>query len=77
MRKRRERRAGGDDVGDNFQRAEEVDSAFERAIAAGAKPLRSPSGTDYGGYRGYFADPDVTPGRSSMRRASNSPKTAD
>ena len=42
----------------NCRTAEEVDSAFERAIAAGAKPLRSPSGTDYGGYRGYFADPD-------------------
>jgi uncharacterized protein len=36
----------------------EVDSAFGRAIAAGARPLREPSKTDYGGYRGYFADPD-------------------
>ena len=29
-----------------------------RAVGAGAKPLRQPGKTDYGGYRGYFADPD-------------------
>ena len=42
----------------NCMTNEEVDSAFERAVAAGAKVLRTPSSTDYGGYRGYFADPD-------------------
>lgn len=42
----------------NCQSAGEVDAAFERALQAGAKELRSPSKTDYGGYRGYFADPD-------------------
>jgi predicted lactoylglutathione lyase len=36
----------------------DVDKAFEQAMAAGAKPLRKPDKTDYGGYRGYFADPD-------------------
>ena len=36
----------------------DVDAGFARAIAAGGKPLRQPSATDYGGYRGYFADPD-------------------
>jgi predicted lactoylglutathione lyase len=36
----------------------EVDAAFARALAAGAKPLRRPERTDYGGYRGYFTDPD-------------------
>ena len=42
----------------NCKTADEVDAAFARAIAAGAKILRSPGKTDYGGYRGYFADPD-------------------
>jgi len=36
----------------------EVDTAFAKAMAAGAKPLRQPEPTDYGGYRGYFTDPD-------------------
>jgi uncharacterized protein len=36
----------------------EVDAAFAKAMAAGAKSLRTPDKTDYGGYRGYFADPD-------------------
>jgi predicted lactoylglutathione lyase len=36
----------------------DVDAAFDKAIAAGAAVLRRPEKTDYGGYRGYFADPD-------------------
>jgi catechol 2,3-dioxygenase-like lactoylglutathione lyase family enzyme len=36
----------------------EVDAAFARAKAAGATLLRQPGNTDYGGYRGYFSDPD-------------------
>ncbi len=36
----------------------EVDAAFALAKAAGAKVLRQPEKTDYGGYRGYFCDPD-------------------
>jgi predicted lactoylglutathione lyase len=36
----------------------DVDVAFDKAIAAGAAVLRRPEKTDYGGYRGYFADPD-------------------
>jgi predicted lactoylglutathione lyase len=36
----------------------EVDAAYARALAAEAKPLRQPEKTDYGGYRGYFSDPD-------------------
>ena len=35
-----------------------VDAAFDKAIAAGAGVLRRPEKTEYGGYRGYFADPD-------------------
>jgi uncharacterized glyoxalase superfamily protein PhnB len=42
----------------NCKTPAEVDAAFERAMAAGAKPLRRPEKTSYGGYRGYFADPD-------------------
>ena len=42
----------------NCRTFEDVDTVFARAIAAGAKPLRNPGKTDYGGYRGYFADPD-------------------
>ncbi len=42
----------------NCQTPVEVDIAYVRAIKAGAKPLRHPDKTDYGGYRGYFADPD-------------------
>ena len=36
----------------------DVDAAFEKAIASGAAVLRRPEKTEYGGYRGYFADPD-------------------
>jgi hypothetical protein len=36
----------------------EVDTAYVRAVKAGARGLRHPEKTDYGGYRGYFADPD-------------------
>ncbi len=42
----------------NCETDDEVDRAFARAVAAGATILRQPSATDYGGYRGYFADPD-------------------
>jgi predicted lactoylglutathione lyase len=36
----------------------DVDAAFEKAVSAGAAMLRRPEKTDYGGYRGYFADLD-------------------
>ena len=36
----------------------DVDAAFAKAMAVGGKPLRQPERTDYGGYRGYFSDPD-------------------
>jgi predicted lactoylglutathione lyase len=42
----------------NCRTPDEVDDVFARAVGAGAKPLRQPGKTDYGGYRGYFADPD-------------------
>jgi uncharacterized glyoxalase superfamily protein PhnB len=42
----------------NRKTPDDVDAAFARAMAAGAKLLRKPESTSYGGYRGYFADPD-------------------
>ena len=42
----------------NCRTPAEVDVAYVRAVKAGAKALRHPEKTDYGGYRGYFADPD-------------------
>jgi uncharacterized protein len=42
----------------NRRTREEVDESFARAVKAGGRPLRAPEPTDYGGYRGYFADPD-------------------
>jgi uncharacterized protein len=36
----------------------EVDRAMERAVAAGARVLRKPETVFWGGYTGYFADPD-------------------
>jgi len=42
----------------NCATAADVDAAFAKAMAAGGKLLRNPEKTDYGGYRGYFSDPD-------------------
>ena len=42
----------------NCATVEEVDAAFAKAIAVGAGLLRKPDKTEYGGYRGYFSDPD-------------------
>ena len=36
----------------------EVDVVFENAMTVGAGLLRRPEKTEYGGYRGYFSDPD-------------------
>ncbi len=42
----------------NFASEAEVDAAFELAIAAGATVLKRPEKVFWGGYSGYFADPD-------------------
>ena len=42
----------------NCARPSEVDAVLAKAKAAGAKELRAAGRTDYGGYRGYFSDPD-------------------
>jgi len=36
----------------------EVDAAMAQALALGARELTPAHATDYGGYAGYFADPD-------------------
>jgi catechol 2,3-dioxygenase-like lactoylglutathione lyase family enzyme len=45
-------------IGHNVARREEVDEVIERARQAGAKIVKSPQDTFYGGYAGYFQDPD-------------------
>lgn len=42
----------------NARTRAEVDSLLAEAIAAGARPVRAAHDTDWGGYMGYFADPD-------------------
>lgn len=42
----------------NFATPEEVDAAFAAALAAGATALKAPEKVFWGGYSGYFADPD-------------------
>jgi predicted lactoylglutathione lyase len=42
----------------NCRDRDDVDRSFARALQAGGTALRHPEPTDYGGYRGYFADPD-------------------
>ena len=42
----------------NFATEAEVDAAFELALAAGASVVKRPEKVFWGGYSGYFADPD-------------------
>ena len=42
----------------NFTTKAEVDAAFDAAIAAGGKALKKPEKVFWGGYSGYWADPD-------------------
>jgi uncharacterized glyoxalase superfamily protein PhnB len=42
----------------NFSTQAEVDAAFGAALAAGATALKRPQKVFWGGYSGYFADPD-------------------
>jgi uncharacterized protein len=45
-------------VGHNVMHREEVDAVIEQARRAGAKIVKPPQDTFYGGYAAYFADPD-------------------
>ncbi|MBH1974079.1 MAG: VOC family protein [Rhodobacteraceae bacterium] len=42
----------------NFATEAEVDAAFALAIAAGGKSLKAPEKVFWGGYSGYWSDPD-------------------
>jgi catechol 2,3-dioxygenase-like lactoylglutathione lyase family enzyme len=42
----------------NCRSAAEVDEVLAFAVSAGASLLKRAEATDYGGYAGYFADPD-------------------
>lgn len=42
----------------NLESPEAVDAAFALALSAGAKKVKSPEKVFWGGYSGYFADPD-------------------
>src|SRR3982074_46710 len=45
----------------NCRTTEEVDAVLDFAISKGASLLKPAHKTDYGGYSGYFADPDNHP----------------
>ena len=45
----------------NCRSAGEVDEVIEFAISKGARLVKRAHKTDYGGYSGYFADPDGHP----------------
>ncbi len=42
----------------NFATEAEVDAAYQTAVAVGATPLKAPQKVFWGGYSGYYADPD-------------------
>ena len=42
----------------NVASREEADSVFAEALAAGAKAVKKPEAVFWGGYSGYFADPE-------------------
>jgi hypothetical protein len=42
----------------NLRSREEVDALFQQALRAGARELKKPEAVFWGGYSGYFADPD-------------------
>ena len=49
---------GASTLARNFATEAEVDAAFALALAAGAREIKRPEKVVWGGYAGYFADPD-------------------
>lgn len=45
-------------LGHNVGSATEVDAVMRKALAAGARPVKPAGPTSWGGYAGYFQDPD-------------------
>ncbi len=52
---------GGITLAQNVARRELVDAALARAVSAGATLLKPAADAFWGGYSGYFADPDGYP----------------
>jgi catechol 2,3-dioxygenase-like lactoylglutathione lyase family enzyme len=52
---------GGITLAINVESEAAVDAAFEAAAAAGARVLKPAERAEWGGYSGYFADPDGHP----------------
>jgi uncharacterized protein len=51
---------GGVTLAHNVGTKEEVDATVQLAVDAGAKLIKQPEEVFWGGYSGYFADPDGT-----------------
>jgi uncharacterized glyoxalase superfamily protein PhnB len=49
---------GGVALAHNAPSKEEVDRVFAQALAAGARSVKTPQDVFWGGYSGYFADPE-------------------
>lgn len=49
---------GGITLAHNEPSPEDVDRAYAKAIDAGARAVKTPQKSFWGGYSGYFADPD-------------------
>jgi uncharacterized protein len=54
-------RFGGITLAHNVRTREEVDEVLTSAVRAGAELLKPARDTSWGGYSGYFADPDGYP----------------
>lgn len=50
--------AGAASYAQNFATRDEVDAAYATALAAGAAAIKAPRDTAWGGYAGYWSDPD-------------------
>jgi len=48
----------GFSISHNVESEAAVDAVFEQAVAAGATPTKTPQPVFWGGYCGYFKDPD-------------------
>lgn len=51
-------RVGGSALGYNVRERDQVDPVIERAVAAGGRLIKPGQDAFWGGYSGYFADPD-------------------
>ena len=49
---------GATTLAQNFATEAEVDAAFAKALKCGASQLKAPEKVFWGGYSGYYADPD-------------------